>query len=66
VTGAVRARLLVDRTLSRAVRLRALIDAGFMVAPVDGYVDGARAAGTSGLFVLAGVGIGYAVGSAGD
>ena len=64
-TGAVRARLGIERTVAPSVRVRALIDGGVMVSPVDATVDDVRAAGTSGLFVLGSVGVGYALGGQG-
>jgi hypothetical protein len=64
-TVAVRARVGVERTVAAAICVRALIDGGFMVSPVDATVDDVRAAGTSGLFVLGSVGVGYALGGQG-
>ena len=65
LTGAVRARLSIERAVASSIRIRALVDGGFVVSPVDSTVDENRAAGTSGLFVLAGVGVGYTLGGQG-
>jgi hypothetical protein len=53
-----RARLLLSWTLGRSLTARALVEGGWAVKGYDAFVEGARAAGLSGLSLVAGVGLG--------